>query len=32
MGHAYKNFWSLNTDGAVTIGILRGSTPIVLNA
>jgi hypothetical protein len=27
MGRAYKNFWSLNTDEAVVIGILRDSTP-----
>ena len=26
MSHAYKNFWSLNTDEAVVTGILRGST------
>jgi len=27
MGIAYKNFWSLNTDEAVVIGILREGTP-----
>jgi len=27
MGRAYKNFWSLNTDEAVVIGILRDSIP-----
>jgi hypothetical protein len=27
MGIAYKNFWSLNTDEAITVGILRNSTP-----
>lgn len=26
MSHAYKNFWSLNTDEAVVTWILRGST------
>jgi hypothetical protein len=27
MGKAYKNFWSLNTDEAVVVGILRDITP-----
>jgi len=27
MGRAYKNFWSLNTDEAVAVGILRDGTP-----
>lgn len=27
MGKAYKNFWSLNTDEAIVVGILRDSTP-----
>ncbi len=27
MGKAYKNFWSLNTDEAVVVGILRDDTP-----
>jgi hypothetical protein len=27
MGTAYKNFWSLNTDEAIVVGILRNNTP-----